>query len=280
MALKFQVETLEDLPETLHEYYREEGGKYFLDAEGVKPAADFDRVTNALAAERKEKKEFKDKAATWESRFTGKTPDEIAALLEKIPLLEAESQGKVDAKRLQEITETTVKQRMAPLEHELGRLRQTVAEREQEIAQFKTNERRRTLHDAVRAIAVKESFQESTYSNAEGALMLLAERHLTINESGDIVVSDESRLLTPGLGVREALVELKNHYPYMVKQSIGGGAAGSNGTASGTSHNPFKSNDMTARGKFIRDNAKDPAKVEFAWKQAGLKNPYEEYKGK
>jgi hypothetical protein len=281
MALKFQLENLEGLDESLHSHYREDNGKYVLDCEGIKPLADFEKVTNALNSERKLTKEFKDKSATWESRFAGKTPEEIAAQLERIPVLEAESQGKVDAKRLQEITETTVKQRMAPLEHEITKLRQSVVEREQEILNFKTADRRRTIHDAVRAVAAKEGFQESAYSSAEGTLMLLSDRHFTIDSVGNVVVADDSKFLTPGLGVREALVEIKGHHPYLVKQSLGGGAAGSNGVAGGGSTgNPFKGNDMTARGKFITENQKDPQKIEFAWKQAGLPNPWAPYVAK
>ena len=280
MALKYTLESIEDLPEPLREHYREDQGKFYLEAEGLRPVAEIEKLTTALGAERKIKKEFQDKASVWETKFTGKTPDEIFALLEQIPLLEAESKGKVDPAKHAQILETTVKQRLVPLEHELANARKSLAEREQEIEQFKTAERRRTLHDAVRGVAVKEGFQESTYSNGEGALMLLAERHFTINTVGDVVVADESKLLTPGLGLREALVEIKNHYPYMVKQSLGGGASGSNNGSGGTSSNVFKSNNMTERAKFMKENAKDPAKIEFAWKQAGLSGPLDLYKAK
>jgi hypothetical protein len=276
MALKYQIESIEDLPEPVREHYREEGGKWFLDAEGLKPQADLDRVTNALTAERKEKKEYKDKAAVWETRFTGKTPDEIFAQLDRIPLLEAESQGKVDAKRLQEITETTVKQRMAPLEHENVRLKQELTEHLQQIAEFKANDRRRTLHDAVRSIAVKEGFHETAYANGEGTLMLLAERNFTIDDAGDVIVAEGSKLLTPGLRLREALVEVKNIYPYLVKGSMGGGAAGSNG-ANGSTNNPFKQNNKTVRGQFMKEN---PDKWQKLMKDAGLESPYDDYKAR
>lgn len=276
MALKYSLESVDDLPESLREHYREEGGKYFLDAEGIKPLADFDKVQNALLAERKEKKEYKDKHSAWESRFTGKTPDEIAAQLERIPLLEADSQKSVDKTKVNEIIETTVRQRMSPLEHENGKLKQALAEHEQTINQFRQNERRRTLHDAVRGIAVKEGYQESAYANAEGALMLLAERNFTINDMGDVVVADESKILTPGLGLREALVEVKNLYPYLVKGSMGGGASGSNG-ANGQVNNPFKQNNKTIRGQFMKEN---PDKWQKLMRDAGLETPFDDYKAR
>jgi hypothetical protein len=195
--------------------------------------------------------------------------------LERIPLLEAESQGKVDAKRHAEVVEITVKQRMAPLEHEITKLRAAVGEREQEIAQHKAADRKRTIHDAVRSQAAKEGFHESTYAGPEGSLLLLAERYLTINSVGDVVVSDDAKPYTSGLGLREALVEIKQHHPYLAKQSYGGGAVGSSGPGnSGT--NPFKGNNMTERAQFIKNNPKD--KVDAMVKAAGLRNPMEKAK--
>ena len=269
MALKYNLDSLEGLEESLHAVYREEGGKYVLDAEGVKPLADFDKINNALLAERKVSKQFKDVASAWESRFQGKSPDELAAALERIPLLEAESQGKVDATKHATVVEQTVKQRMATLELEITKLKQAVTEREQSIASYQAADKRRTIHDAVRVLAAKEGFQESSYASAEGALMLLAERHFTINGAGDVVVSDESKAYTPGLGLREALGEVKNQHGYLLKQSVGGGASGSSFNGSGT--NPFKTNNLTARGEFIKNNSID--KVNAAVKAAGLDHP-------
>ncbi len=280
MALKFQLENLEGLDESLHSVYREDGGKYILDVEGAKSDVEFTKLKGVVDNERKQSKATKDLLATWESRLPGKSPDEIAALLERIPVLEAESQGKVDQKKLGEIVDTTVKQRTAPLEHEITKQKQTVAELTSVIEQYKTAERRRVIHDAVRSVAAKEGFQEQTYVGPEGALMLLAERHLTINDSGDVVVHEDSKFLTGGLPVREALGEIKLHHSYLLKQSLGGGAAGSTPGSAGTGVNPFRGDNLTARGQFIRENSRFPEKVEAAWRQAGLSGPMEMHKAK
>jgi hypothetical protein len=274
MALKFQVDSLEGLEDSLHNLYREDGGKYVLDVEGVKPLHEVEKMQKALEAERKSAKQFKDQYSAWEGKFAGKQPDEIAALVERIPLLEAESQGKVDPKKHQEVVESTVKSRLAPYELEINKLKQAQAERDQVIEQFRQADRRRTIHDAVREVAAKEGFQESAYSSVEGALMLLAERHLTVNSIGQVVVSDDSKSYTPGLAVREALAEIKQHHPYLLKQSVGGGAAGSNG-GTGGGPNPFRANNMTERMKYIKAN---PDKWQAAMKAAGLKDEFDEYK--
>jgi hypothetical protein len=114
MALKFQVESLEGIEDNLHSLYREDNGKYTLDVEGVKPISEVERVQKALDSERKSSKTYKDQYSAWESKFPSKTPDEIAALVEQIPLLELESKGKVDPKKHQEVVESTVKSRLAP----------------------------------------------------------------------------------------------------------------------------------------------------------------------
>lgn len=273
MALKYQVDNLEGLEDSLHSLYREDNGKYILDVEGVRPLADTERLQKALEAERKSAKGFKDQYTSWESKFSGKTPDEIAAQLERIPLLEAESQGKVDSAKHQTIVESTVKSRLAPYELEINKLKQAQAERDQQIEAYKAADRRRTIHDAVREAAAKEGFQEGTYSGAEGALMLLAERHLTVNSIGQVVVADNSPY-TPGLAVREALGEIKNQHPYLLKQSVGGGASGSNGVT-GSGPNPFRGNNLSERAKYIKAN---PDKWEVAMKAAGLHEPMQEYK--
>ncbi len=280
MALKFQLENLEGLDESLHSVYREDNGKYILDVEGAKPESEFVKLKGVVDNERKQSKATKDLLSSWESRFTGKSAEEIAAMLERIPLLEAESQGKVDQKKHDLIVDTTVKQRLAPLEHEITKHKQAVLERDQIIEQFRSAERRRIIHDAVRSVAAKEGFQEQTYASGEGALMMLAERHLTINGNGDVVVSDDSKVLTSGLPVREALGEIKNHHPYMLKQSLGGGSSGSIPGAAGSQSNPFRANNLTARGAFMKENERFPDRIEAAIKAAGLANAYELHKDK
>ncbi len=276
MALKAVYESQEEIPESLREHYPEKDGKFhFVGVEGYKPVSEFEAVQKALNAERLEAKKHKTGLSAWESKFQGKTVDDIFALVEKIPLLEAESQGKVDAKKHNEVVEATVKNRMAPLELEIKKHQQMVAERDQKIAAYETAEKRRTIHDAVRAVAAKEGFQDTTYASPEGALMLLAERHLTVNSIGQVVVSDDNATYTPGLGVAEALGQIKNHHPYMLKASLGGGAQG--GGAGGVGSNPFKANDLDARGRFMQQN---PDKWETLMKQAGLSDPSETYKAK
>jgi hypothetical protein len=280
MALKFQLDTLESVEESLHSLYREDSGKYILDVEGARLQSDVDKVKTSLDAERKLHKQFKDSYTAWESRFTGLTPEEVFAKLEMIPVLEAESKGKIDQKQYNDILETAVKQRMAPVELEKNKLAQAITEREQIIEQYKAADRRRTIHDAVRAEAAKSGFIDTTYAGVGSPLLMMAESNLTINSVGDVVV-DEDRSYASGLPVREFLGELKNHHPYLLKQSMGGGAEGTKGsTGGGSAGNPFKGNNLTARAAFMKEHEKNPEKIQNAIRNAGLNNAYEMHKDK
>lgn len=275
MALKYTLDSVEELPEPVREHYREDNGKFVLDVDGAKSVAEVEKMNKALESERKVSKQFKDAAHVWENSFPGKTPEQLAALLERIPILEAESTGKIDQKKFDSILETTVKQRMTPLEHEINKQKSAVAERDVQIAAYQAADRRRTIHDAVRAVAAREGFQESTYSNTEGALMLLADRNFTINSIGQVVVTDDNQIYTPGLPLTEALGQIKQHHGYMLKQSLGGGAAGTTGIPGVSGANPFMANNMTLRGKFMNEH---PDKWQKAMEKAGLASPMDQYK--
>lgn len=60
MALKFEVEKLDEIPEELQPLYTENNGKFRLQVEGIDPA---DELKRALAAERQESKSAKAKLA-------------------------------------------------------------------------------------------------------------------------------------------------------------------------------------------------------------------------
>jgi len=273
MALKYQLDSIDDLPETLREYYTESNGKYVLAVEGVKPDTEFSKVTGALNNERKTAKQLKEQLSAWQAKFEGKSADEIYELVEKIPMLEEASQGKFDKSKVDALVEAASKSRMAPVLHDLEKFKAAVAERDQRLAQYEAADKRRTIHDAIREVASGQGFEEKSYATPDGALMLIAERYLTVDELGQVVVADDAKGLTPGLGVKEALSELKQIHSYLAKPSHGGGATGSSGAVAG--NNPFKTNNMTARGQYIKAN---PDKWQKAMQQAGLNGPMETYK--
>jgi len=89
MALQFQVETLDTLPESVRPLYKEDNGKFRLDLDGYE---DPQGLKSALQKERDAAKEATRKVSAWEK--LGKTPDEINALLEAHHKTETDKLGK------------------------------------------------------------------------------------------------------------------------------------------------------------------------------------------
>src|ERR1043165_10178163 len=123
MTLKAVYDSADAIPEALKEFYPEKDGKFqFVGLEGYKPASEVEGVQKGLNAEGGVSKKFKDSLSAWESKFTGKTLDEVAALVDRIPLLEAESKGKVDQPKIDSIVDQTVRNRTAPLDAKIKEL--------------------------------------------------------------------------------------------------------------------------------------------------------------
>lgn len=276
--LKPQFDTLDDVPEALREYYPEKEGKYvFAGLDGYKPVSEFQAVQTALKKERSNAKMLEDSYTPWQTTFAGKTPQEIKAELDKIPVLEAESNGKISKEKIDALIEVAAKNRLAPVAAERDTYKTKISELEAQIQAFQEHNKQRKIFDAVREVAAKENiFHESAYASPEGALMLLAGRYFTVDESSDsVVIKEDVKGLAAGLGVKDALAEIRSMHPYLAKNSLGGGAQGSGGSSGGP--NPFKDNNMSARTAFIKAN---PTTWQARMKEAGVKNAFEPYKGK
>lgn len=270
--LKPVYESIDDVPEPLREFYPEKEGKFlFVGVEGYKSPSEVDNLAKALSTERKAAKALKEQFDPWATTFQGKTPAEIQADLDRIPLLEADATGKISKEKIDALLETTSRNRLAPVEKDRDTYKAQVAERDVVIASFLAADRKRTILDAVREVAAKDpTFHETTYSSPRGALMLLSEQCLTIDETtGRVVVKEDVEGIAAGLGVKDALAELKNQHPYLSKTSVGGGATGSSGGSGGP--NPFKENNLQKRMEYMA------GKPEAEWKKlmvaAGLKTP-------
>lgn len=272
MTLKSVYETETEVPENLKEYYTEKEGKFtFVGVENWKPQVELDNIAKALSAERKAAKALKDQYDPWANTFKDKTPAQIQADLDRIPMLEEATSKSFDKSKVDAMVESAARNRMVPIEKDRDTYKTRVAELEAVVQAHDAANRKRTILDAVREVAAKDpSFHETTYSSPRGALMLLAEQCLTIDETtGRVMVKEDVEGIAQGLGVKDALAELKNQHPYLSKTSVGGGATGSNGTGGGP--NPFRENNLQKRMEFMA------GKPEAEWKKlmvaAGLKSP-------
>lgn len=121
------------------------------------------------------------------------------------------------------------------------------------------------IADAVRsAVGKSKGFQSSAVEDA----ITLAERVLEIDDSGNVVTKDGVGV-TPGVGADVWLTEIQSKRPHWWGETIGGGASGNRGGASGYGGNNPWSHDhwnLTEQGRILTTDRK---KAEQLAKSAG-----------
>lgn len=247
MALKAIIESLDEIDERFHELYTEKGGKFeFTGVEGFKTQADIDRLQTALSKERNEHRIARDRM----SLFGDRKPEDILAALDRIPELEAAAAGKLDDSKLNEIVETRIKSRIAPLEREKGTLSQTVAQLTESLTAYQQREIQRSVHDEIRKAATTAHLLPEALEDA----LMFAERVFEVDETGRVQVRDGFGF-TPGTDATTWFSELQSKRPHWWGSSQGGGATGSKGNLSGVS-NPWSLAhwNMTEQGKIYKEN--------------------------
>lgn len=271
MALKAIVDNLDSVPEQYRDLYSQKNGKYeFTGVEGLKTQGDVDRLQQALNKERGEKTALETQLRAWGDH----KPETVIPILDKIPELEAAAEAgkkKLDEKQIEAI----VNGRLAPLQRELDTTKTNLTAAQKRVGEYEELSKRRTISDAVRAIAAESKALPEAYKDEYSGLMLLAGQIFTVDAQGQVVVKEGAPGLTHGTRAQDVLGDLQRSHPYFWPQSTGGGASGNTGSNAGTA-NPFKGNNMTDRSVFIKENS--PDKVNNAMKAAGLTDPWQTYK--
>lgn len=260
MTLKAVLETVDGLPPELAAEYEEKDGKYHLiTPEGFKPLAEFNVVHGALQKERKDHSVVKKKLTA----FGDLEPEQVRVQLDRIPELEAAAEGNLDDTKINNIVESRIKQKLAPVERELGVLKNENLELKKERDTLLQTEQTRSLQETVRSAATKAGVQSIALDDA----LMLAERVFERDESGVFVVKAGFAAYTPGVGPDVWLTQVKDTRPHWWGESGGGGAKGSGGGKSG-SVNPWSAENwnMTEQSKLFTT---DRAKAEQMAKAAG-----------
>lgn len=262
MTLKAILETLDGLPTELAAEYEEKDGKYHLiTPEGFKPISEFNVVHKALGKEREDHRGTKAKL----SAFGDLDPEDVRVKLDRLPELEALAEGKIDDAKINQIVESRVSQKVEPLKRQLATV---TTERDQlkvTVSEFQTRDITRSMQDTVRTAATKVGIKDTAVEDA----MMLAERFLERDETGQFVVKAGAPNFTPGLGVEAWLTQVKDVRPHWWGESGGGGARGSGSGAKGGS-NPWSADNwnLTEQGRIYMQ---DPGKAEQLAKAAGTK---------
>jgi hypothetical protein len=262
MALKAVYDSADQIPSGFAELYSERGGKWELTGiEGVKTQADVDRLQTALTNERNEHKTTKERLSPWLS--LGKKPEEIQSQLDRVGELELLTKDK-DPAAVEALVEARVKGRIAPIERERDQLKVEVGELKQENTQYKTKEKTRTIHDAVRQAATKVGLLPTAIEDA----LMYGERVLDVDDEGKVRTKDNVGV-TPGIDPDVWLGDMKQTRSHWWGQTVGGGGSGGGGGNRFT-NNPWSADhwNMTRQGEIYRE---DPKKAEQMAKAAGSK---------
>lgn len=250
--------TLEEIPEAVKHLYREVSGEYVLiKASEVKTVDDINRLQESLRKERSDHKETKQKL----NAFNGLEPDEVHEKLDRIDELEAAAGDKLDDNKINEMVETRIRSRLAPVERKLNAVTQERDDLSEQVNTFQKKDRTRIIHDYIRKAATATNMQATAIEDA----LLLGDTVFELDESGKPVTIERDGI-TPGVGPDVWLSEIKSVRPHWWPESKGVGAKGGSGGPSG--NNPWSKEgwNLTEQGRMYKE---DKVKAEQMARAAG-----------
>lgn len=265
MALKVIMDSLSDIDSAFHSLYTEKNGKFHLTGiQGVKTDQDIEALQTSLNKERNDHKDTKTKLDEYKDiRNLGFSASEILSKLDRFNELELAAKDKIDDKKIDEIVETRIKTRLAPLERDLNKAKEDLAKKDSMISEFTVKEKTRRIHDAVREAATKSNVIPTAVED----IMMMAERVFDVDENGKVFTKDSSGVI-PGIDPEVFLTEMQEKRPHWWPASSGGGSKGGSGSGFHGAENPFTHENwnLTKQGQLV---AKDRAKAEQMAKAAG-----------
>ena len=247
MALKYEIESLDELDATLHGLYAPtaDGSKFVLDVEGVKPVGEFNKVYSSLEKERNDHRQVKSKL----SAFGELSPESVTAQLARIAELEELAKGSaIDDAKLDSMVNARLNAKIQPEITAKEQYAKQAAELEKQVIHYQTIERQRRMSDEftskIKAAKIDPRFEET--------VMLKAESLFTETEDGKFVTKDGLSNVTPWMPFEVWLTEQQASNPYYWGDNVGGGAKGSTSAFKG--NNPFVTGNLTEQAALWTSN--------------------------
>lgn len=266
MALSFQHDSIDDIPEPYRDLYSEREGKFVLTGiSGIKTQADIERVQEGARKEREDHGATKEELRKW--RDLGIEYDELTQKLDRYQELEVAAKGskeEMDAK-LEELTEARITSRLAPVERENRTLKQNLEEAQSAVQKYETRERHRCIIDAVDKAAAEGKVRES----ARDDVRMLASSVFDVDDSGKPVTKENPWGVPPGLTPELFIEEMKPVKHHWWEPTEGGGAKGSEGGPS-FANNPFAKDNWSIDGQAKVYKEHGPEKARQMAKAAGV----------
>lgn len=245
--LEITYEKMDLIPKGFETLYEDRDGvAHIVGINGMKTGQDVANVQEALRKERENHAVVKSSLTLWGDLKV----EDVRASLDRIPELELAAKGKLDEAAIDEIVNTRMVQKIAPLERQI----EGIAKERDEWKEKSTTQEKSILtrdrNDAVRVIATEMKVHATAMPDIEAASANYLER----TEEGIFIVKADIKGLTPGLDIKGYLKEMQKTRPHWWPTSEGGGAGGAGGTVDGVT-NPWKPEtwNMTQQGAVLKD---------------------------
>ena len=241
-----EYESLDAIPSQVKHLFAKTGDVYkLIPAGSIRSQDDIDRIQEGLRKEREDHKETKRKL----NAFNGVDPEEIHTKLDRIAELEAAAGGKLDEGAINQMVETRLRSRVAPLERQIATLTNEKAELQTSVGTYQKNESRRVIHDHIRKAGTASKMRETAIDDA----LLLGESVFMVDEHTGRVVTRDNIGVTPGLEPTVWLTEMKQSRQHWWPESEGAGAKGGKGNP-GSGSNPFSADgwNLTEQGAVLK----------------------------
>jgi hypothetical protein len=255
--LELSYEKQEEIPQGFEALYTERGGKWQLTkVNGIQTTENITRLETAIAKERKDHKELKEKY----SKFSGLDPDEVITKLDEYDELklrvDSGKDGKLDEDKLQQLVEQRLQREKAPLQRELDKLKTELQEKDGKVTELSSSIRNGTIENELR----KQAEKAKVHGSAIEDIVLLGKGIFDIDESGRLFTKEGAKGFTPGLEPDVWLSDMKEQRPHWWPQSQGGGAYGSKNPA-GMADNPWSKAgwNKTAQGQVYKNQGAEKA---------------------
>jgi len=234
MALPFEVDSLDNIPETVRDQYVEaEGGKFRLDLDGYE---DPTGLKSALEKERSEKKERDRQLREMQKQFDGIDPEKTREMLSR---LEQDEEAKLIAEgKMDEVIQQRTERMRADYDRKL-----TDAQKEAEAAKtFAGKFRSRVLSDEIRSAAAKVGIVDTAVTDA----VYRAKDLFEVDNEGNVVPTEAAGLDASGkpLTPESWLESMRDSASHWFPTPKGGQAPGNDGKGGGQ-----KRSAMTAEQK-------------------------------
>lgn len=272
MVMKAVVETLEDVAEPFRDEYKKivdptsKKEVFVLDVDSVDPLPGVRALKDENAKRRIDNTKLSEQLKVYAPLADHGGIEKVLEVLVKLPELEAAAKGKLDEAAISNIVEGRVKQKVAPLERELGTWKTKAGEFEKENTTLKSERNRDKVLGEVRKVAKDLKVLDNAIEDVE----LLGERQLEINADGNVVVKES------GLSIKDWLQDLQPKRPHWWGTSGGGGAQGTGNRTPAGGRNPWTDEhwNVTEQTRLVQaDRARAQKMAEQAGTSIGGKRP-------